>query len=280
MRHLLSFVLPTLAASTVFAGANSVDPPDRPSGYKLVWSDEFDRDGVPDPKKWTFETGFIRNGELQWYQAKNASVKNGLLVIEGRRERLKNPDYVAGSADWRKRREYAEYTSACVKTKGIASWTYGRLEVRARIKAEKGLWPAIWTLGDQGKWPLNGEIDLLEFYQDTILANTVHGKNIWNTVKTPYTHFTARDAAWDKTFHTWRMDWDKDFIRIYLDDELLHTTDVSKTVNADGVNPFRRPQHLLLNLAIGATGGDPSKTKFPSVYEVDYVRVYQKTGGY
>lgn len=246
-------------------------------GYRLAWHDEFDKDGAPDPAKWGFETGFVRNEELQWYRPENAFVEKGVLVIEGRRERVKNPGFVsADHKDWRKNREYAEYTSACVKTKGIRSWTYGRFEIRAKIRAEKGLWPAIWTLGDKGKWPLNGEIDLLEFYQDTILANTVYGKNVWNTVRTPYAHFREKDSAWDTKFHVWRMDWDRDAIRIYLDDELLHTTDVRKTVNADGVNPFRAPQHLLLNLAIGATGGDPSKTKFPSRYEVDFVRIYQK----
>lgn len=270
-----------LLALSALAGAHAApDAPDnRPKeypGYKLVWHDEFDQDGAPDATKWTFETGFTRNKELQWYRAENAAVKSGLLVIEGRRERVKNPGYVAGSPDWRKQREYAEYTSACVKSKGRASWTYGRFEIRARFKAEKGLWPAIWTLGDKGPWPLNGEIDLLEYYQNTILANTVYGEQVWNTVKTPYPHFAAKDAAWDSRFHVWRMDWDAHAIRIYLDDELLHTTDVTKTVNPDGKNPFRAPHHILLNLAIGATGGDPSKATFPSRYEIDYVRVYQK----
>lgn len=268
-------------AAPAILHAKTTAPVPEPAGYKLVWNDEFDKDGDPDPTKWIFETGFVRNKELQWYQAKNASVKGGVLVIEGRRERVKNPDYVAGSKDWRKSREYAEYTSAALETKGRASWTYGRFEVRARIVAKTGLWPAIWTLGDSKGdygWPKCGEIDLLEYYADNILANVMDGNGKWKTVKTPYRRFSEKDAAWDTKFHVWRMDWDKTAIRLYLDDELLNETPLDKTSGPGGKSPFHSPQFLLLNLAIGSSGGDPSKTKFPSRYEVDYVRVYQKTG--
>jgi len=246
--------------------------------YSLVWADEFDRDGRPDPAHWVYENGFVRNKELQWYQPDNARIEKGCLVIEGRRERVKNPKYDATSDRWQLNREYAEYTSACVKTKGKHSWLYGRFEVRARIKAQKGLWPAIWTLGDEGPWPSNGEIDILEFYQNSILANTAYGTGggVWKTVKTPYQHFTAKDPKWDEKFHVWRMDWDENSIKLYLDDELLNETDVTQTVNPDGKNPFRQKQYILLNLAIGSTGGDPSGTAFPTKYEIDYVRVYQR----
>src|SRR5688500_15122807 len=89
---------------------------------KLVFSDEFDRLGRPDPAKWTFERGFVRNKELQWYQEENAWVEGGKLIIEGRRERLKNPKHDPASTDWRKNREFAEYTSAAVETRGLHSW--------------------------------------------------------------------------------------------------------------------------------------------------------------
>ena len=247
-------------------------------GYQLVFSDEFNVDGRPDPKKWRYELGFVRNRELQWYQRSNASISNGSLVIEGRRERVVNPQYEAGSQDWRKNREYAEYTSACIKTYGIKSWTYGRWEIRARIDARPGLWPAIWTVGDRGPWPQSGEIDLLEFYSDSILANTVHGTGggVWNTGKFPYSKFTEKDKDWGSKFHTWKMDWTKDHIRLYLDDELLNESKLSKAVNPDGRQPFQEPHHLLLNLAIGSNAGDPSKTTFPGKFEVDYVRIYQQ----
>src|SRR5215813_4592588 len=88
--------------------------------WKLAWSDEFDRDGRPDPAKWGYETGFVRNQELQWYQPENAWCEKGMLIIEGRHERKKNPNFNP-NGDWRANREYAEYTSACLITKDLAS---------------------------------------------------------------------------------------------------------------------------------------------------------------
>ena len=149
--------------------------------------------------------------------------------------------------------------------------------MRAKIDAKPGLWPAIWSLGVKGQWPRNGEVDQLEYYQNMILANTAWGNGTWNTVRTPFSKFLAKDPNWVDKFHIWRMDWDEAFIRIYLDNQLLNETDLSKTLNPDGSNPFHQPQFLLLNLAIGSTGGDPSKTNFPTRDEIDYVRVEQKS---
>src|SRR6266436_1129457 len=101
-------------------------------GWKLVWADEFDKDGPPDPRNWTYETGFVRAKEYQWYQPDNARCQDGLLVIEGRSERKPNPSYEPNSKDWRKKREYADYTSASLTTEGLHSWQYGRFEMRDR----------------------------------------------------------------------------------------------------------------------------------------------------
>lgn len=278
--HALSLI--TLLAACATA-AEPVVAPAIP-GLRLVWSDEFDRDGAPDPAKWGFESGFVRNEELQWYQPQNAVVQGGNLVIEARRERLPNPGYRAGATDWRGKRPFAEYTSACVVTKGLAQWTYGRFEIRAKIDVQVGMWPAIWTLGVTRDWPENGEIDLMEYYrvQDrgTILANACWGsatkwQAVWNTKRTPLTHFTDRDPAWASRFHVWRMDWSANEIALWLDDERLNTIDVAKAANTDGFLPFRQPHYLLLNLAVGGQGGDPSRSNFPARYEIDYVRVYQ-----
>ena len=254
-------------------------------GMKLVWADEFNNNGRPDPKSWKFENGFVRNEELQWYQEGNATCKNGVLLIEGRREEVPNPDYHKGSRKWQTNRETAHYTSSSINTRGIKQWQYGRFEVRARIDTAMGSWPAIWTLGTSGPWPSNGEIDIMEFYRvkgsPTILANVAWGtsqKNIaeWHTERVPFSAFSAADSEWVKKFHTWRMDWTKESIKLYLNDVLLNTTMLSETINPDGSNPFTKPQYILLNLAIGGNGGDPAKTKFPIKYEVDYVRVYQE----
>ncbi len=152
--------------SVALLPAQSTPPPvplTPPDGYTLVWSDEFDSDGAPNPQNWTFENGFVRNQELQWYQPQNARVEKGLLVIEGRREHQINPRYEAGSADWRRARQAAEYTSASLMTRGLQAWQYGYFEMRARIDARDGLWPAWWTLGASGAWPRNGEIDIMEY---------------------------------------------------------------------------------------------------------------------
>lgn len=249
---------------------------------QLVWADEFEIDGAPDPMNWTYERGFARNRELQWYQRQNAYCQGGRLVIEGRRERRENPNYEAGSRNWKTQRKFAEYTSASLTTRGLQSWKYGRFEVKAKITAQPGLWPAIWFLGVEGEWPSNGEIDLMEYYDGNILANACWGTRQrwnakWDSVKKPVDSFG--DPKWDERFHVWRMDWDSDSLKLYVDDRLLNTIDVRKTLNPTDrgpKNPFRQPHYLLLNLAIGgANGGDPAGTTFPTRYEIEYVRVYQ-----
>jgi beta-glucanase (GH16 family) len=254
-------------------------------GYKLVWNDEFNKNGKPDEANWKYENGFVRNKELQWYQPENANCIKGLLVIEGRREQVKNQRYKPDSSDWRLSREFADYTSASIQTKGLKQWQFGRFEIRARIDSAKGSWPAIWTLGVNGRWPRNGEVDIMEFYRikdvPTILANVAWGTSMpsvakWHTETKPLTSFTASDTDWVKKFHIWRMDWNKDSINLFLDNALMNTTLLNQTVNADGTNPFLQPHFLLLNLAIGGNGGDPSASATPIKYEIDYVRVYQK----
>jgi beta-glucanase (GH16 family) len=248
--------------------------------YRLVWADEFDRPGRPDPANWTYEAGFVRNNELQWYQPENALVENGLLVIEGRCERKPNPNHQAGATDWKRSREFAEYTSSSLTTRGLHAWQYGRIEMRARIDTRPGLWPAFWTLGTAGGWPRCGEVDIMEYYAATLLANAAwgsaqRGRAVWDATRTP---IASLGADWSSHFHVWRMDWDEQRIQIFVDDRLLNEVDLTRTVNEDGTNtnPFRQPHYLLVNLAIGGTqGGDASKTGFPARYEIDYIRVYQ-----
>lgn len=257
--------------------------------WELVWSDEFDREGKPDDRYWNYENGFVRNQELQWYQPENVFCREGRLVIEGRREQRKNPRYEAGSDDWRKSRPRIGYTSSSVTTAGKKEFLYGRLEVRAKIPVAGGAWPAIWTLGKGMEWPSCGEIDVMEYYRiqekPHILANVAWGTDRrwearWNTRATPYEHFLQQDPEWAQRFHVWRMDWDEEAIRIYLDDELLHETFLKDTGNGtwgEHRNPFRQPHYILLNLAIGgANGGTPEDEAFPLRYEVDWVRVYKK----
>lgn len=260
-------------------------------GYELAWADEFNVDGKPG-SDWTYETGFVRNEELQWYQADNATVKDGCLVIEGRKENVANPNYVAGSSDWQTNRAQAEYTSSCVTTQHSRAFMYGRFEIRAKIPVVQGAWPAIWMLGNTWEWPMNGEIDILEYYikngAPSILANACWSSDkewtaVWDESVTPFTHFTNKDADWASKYHIWRMDWDKNYIRLYLDGELLNEIDLSQTQNqgfgGNNENPFNTQvegfgDYILLNLAIGSNGGTPDNSAFPLKYKVDYVRVY------
>lgn len=257
-------------------------------GWRMVWHDEFDADGRPDTSRWNYEKGFVRNKEVQWYAPENVYQHDGHLVIEARPADFECPTYKPDSKDWRTSRERITWTSGAVETRDSFSFLYGRLEVRARIPVCLGAWPAIWLLGKGLPWPSNGEIDVMEYYQHngrpTVLANACWGsdkKNVgqWDSSYTPLSHFTERDPAWAERFHVWRMDWDEDFIRLYLDNELLNEIDLAHTLNGkadgEGENPFHRPQFILLNLALDTRVKDYNAKDFPMRYEIDYVRVYQ-----
>lgn len=260
------------------------------SEWRLVWSEEFDTDGSLNSSVWNFEQGYVRNEEAQWYQPENAICKNGLLVIEARKERnRKNPLFVLGSSDWRKNREYIDYTSASVTTAGKKEFLYGRFEIKARIPVSKGAWPAIWMLGSHMEWPSCGEVDIMEYYHikgvPHLLANAAWGTDRqwhakWNSKATPYSHFTDKDSQWASKFHIWRMDWDDEAIKLYLDDELQNEIPLNSTINGSigkGTNPFNQPLYFLLNLAIGGiNGGLIDEAALPMKYEIDYVRVYQR----
>lgn len=270
-------LLSTLLAVNFFVANSSIA-----QEYMLVWADEFEIDGEPNPSNWNYETGFKRNHEQQWYQAQNAYCKGGKLIIEAKREAVKNPNFIENSSSWQTNSEFSEYTSASIITAGKQSWQYGRFEMKAKIDTRLGMWPAFWTLGINYEWPESGEIDIMEFYRNDLLANAVWGsterwKGLWSTTKTPLSSF--KDKNWSENYHIWRMDWDEKNISLYVDDQLLNSIDLERTYNANPphINPFRQPHYILVCLAIGGdNGGDPSKTTFPAKYEIDYIRVYQR----
>lgn len=255
-----------------------------PDDYELVWQDEFNGTGKPNADFWSYEKGFVRNKELQYYQPDNATLKNGFLIIEGKREKVKNQRYEPGSDDWRKNKEFANYTSSSINTRGKKEFKYGIIEVRAKIDTARGNWPAIWTLGVNKGWPSNGETDIMEYYlvnnKPHILANAAWKGSEeyvkWDSEKIPFKYFLDKDSDWPEKFHIWKKEWTEEYIRLYLDEELINEIDLSKTTNPDGFNPFHQPHYILLNLALGSNGGDPADTPFPQKYMVDYVRVYQK----
>jgi beta-glucanase (GH16 family) len=230
--------------------------------WKLVWSDDFNGSGPVDPKNWKFEQGYIRNKEAQFYTDMNARRQNGALMIEARREGNR-------------------ITSGSVTTDGLHSWTYGRIEVRAKLPTGDGTWAAIWMLGQNIKqvgWPTSGEIDIMEnagFDPDVIHANvhttaynhvSKNGKGAKTVVEKPYADY-----------HIYSMDWTPEQMDFFVDGKKYFTYANEKT--GSDAWPFDKPQYLILNLAIGGSWGgregvDPKI--FPQRFEIDYVRVYQQ----
>lgn len=256
--------------------------------WKLVWNDEFDRPGLPDPARWSYETGYLRNHEKQFYtrdRRENARVEGGMLIIEARKERYPIP--ASSAAAGRRQRqgsagEFAEYTSASLTTHGKAAWTHGRIEVRAKLPAGRGTWPAIWTLGtDIGEagWPACGEIDIMEhvgFDPGTIHANvhTAKYNHVKKTNKGDRT--TVADAS--EAFHVYAIEWDAKTIAFFVDDRKYFT--YTNEGSGREAWPFDREQYLILNLAIGGDWGGQKGIDdriFPQRYTIDYVRVYQRS---
>jgi beta-glucanase (GH16 family) len=248
-----------------------MDGRERP-GWELVWADEFEGSGLPDPSRWTYETGFVRNAEKQYYtkaRPENARVEGGVLVLEARRE------------PWE---EGAEYTSASVTTSQSAAWTYGRIEVRAKIPTGRGTWPAIWMLGDSiawNGWPRCGEIDIMEHvgFDPGKIHATVHTA-AYNHVKGTQkgAAFEAGNPAAD--FHVYAAEWTPDEIVFFYDDREIFRFRNEGT--GPGTWPFDAPHYLILNVAIGGGWGGQKgidDSIFPVRMLVDYVRVYQRPAG-
>jgi beta-glucanase (GH16 family) len=249
-------------------------PTAAPAGWKLVWSDEFDKPGLPDPNKWDYEVGFIRNNELQYYtraRKENARVEGGCLIIEGRKEKYPIGGAKAGA------NRFADYTAASLITRGKAQWTFGRIEVRAKLPQGKGVWPAIWMLGQkfpETSWPACGEIDIMEFVGHTPdkVHATVHfrkdGKHVSMgdklTVEKPF-----------DDFHAYAVEWSAGRMDFFFDARKYFTFDVPAAADS-GSNPFLKPQYLLINLALGgAWGREMDDSVLPQKYLIDHVRVYQ-----
>ena len=248
--------------------ASAPPAPAPPAGLTLVFSDEFETAGSLDPAKWAYEVGYIRNDEKQYYTSRpeNVRAESGHLMIEARKEAYQG---------------YA-YTSASVHTLGRFELLYGRVEVRAKLPTGRGAWPAIWTLGvnrGQVGWPACGEIDIMENvgFDPLRIHASVHTAAYNHTIGTQKTASVAvADPSQD--FHVYSLDWYPDRIEVALDGRVYFTFQNEGT--GDRGWPFDKPQHLILNLAIGgAWGGQKGidDALFPKRYLVDYVRVYRRS---
>ena len=253
----------------------SITPPTSvttaPAVRTLVWSDEFDKAGLPDPAKWKYDVGGSGwgNNELQFYtdkRAENARVEDGKLIIEARKEDVQNN----------------RYSSARLLTAGRQSWKYGRIEAFAKLPKGRGTWPAIWMLGDNisaAGWPRCGELDIMEHvgYDQGVVHGTAHTE-AYNHVKgTQKEGKTNVDSVEDK-FHLYAIEWTGTQINFSVDDNRYYTVDRSILGGTEAEWPFDQPFFLILNLAVGGNWGGlkgVDESIWPQRMEVDYVRVYQ-----
>ena len=247
------------------------------NGMQLLWHDEFNGTGEPDGNIWRFETGFQRNEEDQWYQKDNAQMKEGALCIEGRQEAVKNPNYQAGSSDWKKNREYSEYTSSCIVVKDAYVFKYGRMEVRAKIPVAQGAWPAIWMLPEKAAWPSGGEIDIMErLNNDSIAYQTVHSHYTYTLgiTENPKSHSTG--PIYPDRYNVYAVEMYPDSLSFYIND--MHTFTYPRIqTKEEGQYPFNQPFYLLIDMQLGGSWvGAVGPEDLPVEMEVDWVHFYQR----
>lgn len=248
--------------------------PDPRAGMRLVWADEFDREGLPDSSRWSYDVGDgcpglcgWGNNELQYYteaRPENARVKDGCLILEARRELMGN----------------RTYTSARLVSRQKGDWTYGRVEVRVRVPEGLGVWPAVWMLPTAwayGEWPKSGEIDIMEhvgYLPDTIFGS-IHTEAFNHLVGTQVTQGVFNASA-STQFHTYGVQWSADKIDFFQDGKVYQT--FFNTGRGAAEWPFDQDFHLVLNLAVGGNWGGRKgvdETIWPRSMLVDYVRVYR-----
>lgn len=242
--------------------------------YKLVWSDEFDYEGVPDESKWNYDLGNHQwaNEELQAYtnRPSNVFVKDGKLILKALKE-------IDGDR---------EYTSTRIITYGKKSFTYGLFEFRVKLPKGKGSWPAVWMLPDVIKegmsWPRCGEIDIIEHIgrkRDNLffsLHSSKHNHQRKDTVQ--YTTFSDFTGVCDE-FHDYMMEWTPEYIEFYVDGQSAcrYNKSDDKEDRSFESWPFDQPYYLIMNIAVGGgLGGEVDETELPFIMEVASVRVYQK----
>ena len=294
-----------IAAGLALAGVHDAAQAPAP-GWKLVWSDEFDGQAI-DKTKWDFDTGngFYNydantwiggwgNGELQYYTRRpdNAFVKDGMLHIRALKESYQG----------------CGYTSARLKTRKkdgspLFSKKYGRFEFRARLPTGKGVWPALWMLPQNekyGGWAASGEIDVMEAkgQEPNKVVGTLHFGSSWPANTLAGKDHVLPRAGTIADFHVYALEWEPGEIRWYVDGRLYSTQSFwwssSKKDGGKGARPareadlnpwpapFDQPFYLVMNVAVGGGfPGNPDRTTvFPAEMLVDYVRVYDKVGGY
>lgn len=300
----LAATAPMAVALVAFVSMPQAD--DKRPDWKLVWSDEFDGKEI-DKSKWDFDlgNGFYNydsnqwiagwgNGELQYYarDADNSFVKDGMLHIRALKESRDGFGYTSAKLRTRKR----DGTSLFARK-------YGKFEIRAKLPTGKGIWPAIWMLPQEekyGGWAASGEIDILEAkgHEPTKVLGTLHFGAGWPANAEASKTYVLPDKGTIADFHVYALEWEPGAMRWSVDGKVFSTQSFwwssSKRSAGKGMKPagekdlnpwpapFDQPFYLILNVAVGGKfPGNPDKTTpFPAEMIVDYVRVYDKVGGY
>ncbi len=259
-------VVVNVSSSTSGAPTTGFTSPLTYPGLSLVWDDEFNGNSLsPD---WVFDIGTGSSGwgnnELQYYTNQNHSVNNGYLEITAKQEAI----------------NAQQYTSTRIKTQGIKSWKYGRIDIRAALPYGQGIWPAFWMLGDNITtvgWPSCGEIDIMEMIGGAGANDrTVHGTVHWSQNGSHAQFGNSKSLPSGKfadEFHVFSIVWNQNSITWYLDNVPYNTVDISPA----NMNAFKEKFFLIFNIAVGGNwpGSPDGTTIFPQKMYVDYVRVFQ-----
>lgn len=271
IRPLLIFSL----LAGLFSGCQKSDPVPSasasPEKWQLVWHDEFDGEGIPDPTKWTYAVGGHGwgNKEKQFYteaREENAGIRDGKLHVTGRKEKWEENDY----------------TSARVISRGLGDFQYGRFEIRAKVPPARGTWSAIWMMPSDwqfsdGGWPDIGEIDIMEHvgHDSGTVHASAHSRDYQWQKGTQKTGILKVPTATEE-FHTYVLEWSEARLAAYVDDEMYF--EYLNEGEGEGKWPYNKPFYLIMNVAIGgewvnAHGVDDAA--LPQSMEVDYVRVFK-----
>jgi beta-glucanase (GH16 family) len=262
-----SLILIALFATSCFSSEKKEK--DNETKWKLSWSEEFNYDGLPDSSKWGYDVGGNGwgNNELQYYTnalISNAEVSNGFLKLKALHQKMDN----------------CNYTSARLVTRDKADFKYGKIEIRAKLPAGRGLWPAIWMLGANAgevRWPDCGEIDIMEhvgFDKDSVFG-TIHTKAYNHIIGTQKGKKIFIANPYNE-YHIYAVEWTPERMDFFLDNNLYYHVPNEHKTTAEW--PFDSPFYLILNIAVGGNLGGKKgvdENVFPAIMQVDYVRVYK-----
>jgi beta-glucanase (GH16 family) len=267
-RRIVCFIFITCIVVLSWSGSQAKNPVYEKGKWKLVWEENFNYTGLPNPEIWSYEEGYVRNNEVQYYtrgRSENARVEDGNLIIEARMD------------NW----QGNKITSASLHTYVKKSILYGRVEVRAKLPSGTGTWPAIWMLGNSFQtgtgWPACGEIDIMENvgYDPDVVHGNIHTKAYNHVLGTAKGNKLTLEKPYD-LFYTYAIEWYDDRIEFFIDDECYLVYE--NEYNGSDTWPFDKPHYLILNLAIGGSWGGQKgvdESIFPQKYYIDYVKVYK-----